>query len=683
MQDNLCCRRWVILLMALLVGVATAETDENEKLIITPEFKAGVQAKMLSEYGDSHKIRIDSGVERTASLWWVKDGSQEEFEKFCLDNFIADPELLDKTFHKIEKNFEVIRGHTHQINRILAAPIVLDLGEPLGIDDFFYKSTPKTDYFDNKLAFFVVLNFPNYSLEDKVRLGRQWDRRQWAAARIGDMFTTRLPTSAKDDESDDSVERKRYFSKYYFYMDRLLTEEHQKLFPEMLRLNCHNGLRGEIRAQYSNRRGLVRQEMIYRVMLRIIDQSIPKVVINNQKLYWEPGANLVFEEKNDSYHPVSFESEKNERYRHFLNAVRKKQKLDPYYPKSPSAMQRTFDDRQIPEQKVEQLLISVLNSAQAGKVARLIERRIGRRLRPFDIWYNGFQAQGKWSERELDRILLEKYPTPKAFQDDIPRILMHLGFTEARAKFLGAHIVVDPVRVGGHANGAEMRGDNAHLRTVFQKEGLNYKGYRIGMHELGHCVADNLSLYGTDYYFLNGLPTSAVHEGIADLFAYRNIVALGLDNQDPLEKYMNTLAIFWYVYEKSGVALTDIKVWRWLYEHPEATPDQLKEAVITIAKDVWNQYFAPAFGIKDSPVLAIYNHMVGGSLYLYNYALGNISLLQLEDYITGKDLETELVRICKFGRLTPDLWMQKAVGAKLSSEPLLKATNDALNYIKK
>jgi hypothetical protein len=669
--------------MALLIGVASAETDENEKPIITPEFKAGVQAKMLSKYGDSHKIRIDSGVERMASLWWAKDGSQEEFENFCLDNFIVEPELLDKTFHKIEKNFEVIRGHTHQINRFLEAPIVLDLGEPLGIDDFFCKSTPKTDYFDNKLAFFVVLNFPNYSLEDKVHLGKQWDRRQWAAARIGDMFTTRLPTSVKDDESDDSVERQRYFSRYYFYMDRLLTEDQQKLFPEKLRLNCHNGLRGEIRAQYSNRRGLVRQKMIYRVMLRIIDQSIPKVVVNNQELYWEPGTNLVFEEKDDSYHPVSFEPEKNERYRHFLNAVRKKQKLDPYYPKSPSAIQRTFDDRQIPEQEVEQLLVSVLNSAQVGKVARLIEQRIGRKLMPFDIWYNGFQAQGKWSERELDRILLEKYPTPKAFQDDIPRILMHLGFTEARAKFLGAHIVVDPVRVGGHASGAEMRGDNAHLRTVFQKEGLNYKGYRIGMHELGHCVADNLSLYGTDYYFLNGLPTSAFHEGIADLFAYRNIVALGLDNQNSLEKYMNTLAIFWYVYEKSGVALTDIKVWRWLYEHPEATPDQLKQAVITIAKDVWNQYFAPAFGIKDSPVLSIYNHMVSGSLYLYNYALGNISLLQLEEYIKGKDLETELVRICKFGRLTPDLWMQKAVGAKLSSDPLLKATNEALNYINK
>ena len=203
------------------------------------------------------------------------------------------------------------------------------------------------------------------------------------------------------------------------------------------------------------------------------------------------------------------------------------------------------------------------------------------------------------------------------------------------------------------------------------------------MHELGHCVADNLSLYGTDYYFLSGLPTSAFHEGIADLFAYRNIVALGLDNQNPLEKYMNTLAIFWYVYEKSGVALTDIEVWRWLYEHPEATPDQLKQAVITIAKDVWNQYFAPAFGIKDSPVLSIYNHMVSGSLYLYNYALGNISLLQLEEYIKGKDLETELVRICKFGRLTPDLWMQKAVGAKLSSDPLLQTTNEALNYIQK
>jgi hypothetical protein len=118
-----------------------------------------------------------------------------------------------------------------------------------------------------------------------------------------------------------------------------------------------------------------------------------------------------------------------------------------------------------------------------------------------------------------------------------------------------------------------------------------------------------------------------------------------------------------------------------LYDNPEATPDELKTAVIRIAKEVWNQYYAAVFGVKDSPILSIYNHMVSGSLYLYNYALGNTSLLQLEEYLRGKNLEEELVRICATGRLTPDLWMQIAVGDEFSAEPLLKATQRALSAV--
>ena len=74
--------------------------------------------------------------------------------------------------------------------------------------------------------------------------------------------------------------------------------------------------------------------------------------------------------------------------------------------------------------------------------------------------------------------------------------------------------------------------------------------------------------------------------------------------------------------------------------------------------------------------------MVSGSLYLYNYALGNTSLLQLEEYLQGKNLEDELVRFCATGRLTPDLWMQTAVGEEFSAAPLLSATRDALAVIK-
>jgi hypothetical protein len=43
---------------------------------------------------------------------------------------------------------------------------------------------------------------------------------------------------------------------------------------------------------------------------------------------------------------------------------------------------------------------------------------------------------------------------------------------------------------------------------------------------------------------------------------------------------------FWSAYEIMGVSLVDIRVLEWLYGHPDATPAQLRDAVIDIAKQV-------------------------------------------------------------------------------------------------
>ena len=48
---------------------------------------------------------------------------------------------------------------------------------------------------------------------------------------------------------------------------------------------------------------------------------------------------------------------------------------------------------------------------------------------------------------------------------------------------------------------------------------------------------------------------------------------------------MTSYDIFWGSYEIMGVALVDLNVWRWMYENPEATPEQLRDAVVKIAKD--------------------------------------------------------------------------------------------------
>jgi oligoendopeptidase F len=94
--------------------------------------------------------------------------------------------------------------------------------------------------------------------------------------------------------------------------------------------------------------------------------------------------------------------------------------------------------------------------------------------------------------------------------------------------------------------------------------------------------------------------------------------------------------------------------------------------------EVWNKYFAPVMGVKDSPILAIYSHMVEVPLYLPNYAYGQIIENQVESYIADKKFSDEVDRIFKLGKLTPQQWMKGATGKKISAQPIIEALNIAL-----
>ncbi len=121
-----------------------------------------------------------------------------------------------------------------------------------------------------------------------------------------------------------------------------------------------------------------------------------------------------------------------------------------------------------------------------------------------------------------------------------------------------------------------------------------------------------------------------------------------------------------------------MRVWNWMYEHPEATPAELREAVLAIAREVWNRWFAPVFGVRDSEILAIYSHMIVYGLYLPDYAIGHIIAFQVADKLHGGDFGAEVERMARQGRLTPDAWMRGAVGGPLSARALLAAAREAL-----
>jgi hypothetical protein len=425
-------------------------------------------------------------------------------------------------------------------------------------------------------------------------------------------------------------------------------------------------------------------------MERIVTQTIPEIVINNPYVDWNPFTNEISKSNvNDSGRElpedlnISNSPEPDTRFKILLEDFRAVTLRDPYSPTAPTHIRRSFDlDREIPEECVKQMFEAVLSSESVKKVAELIKQRLERELEPFDIWYNGFKPRGQYTEQELDRITREKYPDAEAYAKDMPRMLVNLGFSENKAIYLTDKIAVDPARGSGHAWGAQMRGSKARLRTRVGKGGMDYKGYNIAVHEMGHNVEQTFSLYDVDYYLLNGVPNNAFTEAIAFVFQNRDMELLGLAKEDEQTAALRILDEFWGMWKIAGVALVDMAVWHWMYDHPDATPTQLKKAVLRMARDIWNKYYAPVIGHDDVTLLAIYSHMINNFLYLPDYPIGHLIAIQIEEQVKKSgDLGGEIERMCKLGNIAPDLWMEQATGSPVSADALLNATEDALKVL--
>jgi hypothetical protein len=212
-----------------------------------------------------------------------------------------------------------------------------------------------------------------------------------------------------------------------------------------------------------------------------------------------------------------------------------------------------------------------------------------------------------------------------------------------------------------------------------EKNGMNYKGFNIAVHEMGHTVEQTFSLESVDSTLLSGVPNNAFTEALAFVFQAHDLELLGLSKPDAKAHALKTLNDFWGTYEISGSALVDMGVWNWMYAHPSATPAELKTATLQIARDVWNRFYAPIFGAKDVPLLAIYSHMIDSVLYLPDYPLGHMIAFQIERKIeSAGNLGAEFERMAIAGRIAPDLWMKRATGSPVGPEALLAEAEKAL-----
>ena len=324
--------------------------------------------------------RLQRGVDQCAALWRPEDGTQADFEAFVKQWLATTPEARETLFGKLARAMEVFATQANQLTIELGRPTVLAEGEPGDIDYLFSSHDAyahfSDDMFENKVAFITILNFPHYTLDEKNSLGEGWDRLQWAYARMGDRFTERVPASVSQAVTVARSAAEGYVDVYNIKMGHLLTEEGEKIFPENMSLLSHWNLRDELKSDYADvPHAREKQEMIYKVMERIVTQEIPAAVVNNPGYDWAPFSNRVWKDGKE----VSLPPEGDVRYGHILNQFHTFQELDKWCPAMPTAIARNFEGSiEMTDTEVEDLFVRFLTSDQVKKVGEMIGQRLGR-----------------------------------------------------------------------------------------------------------------------------------------------------------------------------------------------------------------------------------------------------------------------------------------------------------------
>ena len=643
--------------------------------------------RLAEEKGEACRERALEGVLCAATYWRDTDGTAADFEAFCSRHFAALETERDDLFSRLELAFEELYGSALAVSRTFQVGVHVDKGPVLPVDAILSEWSPHAhlsdDFFANKLAFVVHLNFPCKSLEIKQNEGSAWTRRQWAEARLGDLFTERVPSGAAQRLAAAFAAAETYVSGYYLYPSLLRDGGHaggqpggndKALFPDDKRLLMHWNLRDEIKALYADPAALSRQRMLYKAMERVVDGTIPVGFIDSRNLAWDPYTDEAW---NIDGTPVEAAREGDQRYERLLAIFKAEREYDLWCPDNPSLVERKFNvERELPERDVRRLFHDVLSAPALRQTAEILSKRLARPLEAFDVWYKGYGNAQVLDEAELDAMTRKRYPDARAFKADLPRILGVLGFDSSTASWLSERIEVDQARGSGHAMPAAKRSDSVRLRTRVPSTGMDYKGFNIACHELGHNVEQVFSLHGIDEYFMAGVPNNAFTEAFAFVFQARDLAILGMEDAP---KGPSVLSDYWITCEIAGVGLVDMELWQWLYAHPDCTSRDLREAAMTIARSVWNRYFAEAYGFRDALVLGVYAHMIELAMYLPDYPLGHLVAFQIEAAMAGKQVGECMGRMCRLGRLTPDQWMREATGSGVSAEPLLAAVRMELD----
>ena len=438
------------------------------------------------------------------------------------------------------------------------------------------------DMFASKVAFAALLNFPLTTLAERIERRRELHRRQWAEVRLTGRFDTRVPGELAQAASAAEAAADQYIAGYNLWMHHVLGEDGKRLFPSKKRLITP--LEPARRAEGELRRRRRPREAAHDREGDGADRHAddPAAVIDNPQPRLEPvheqgdrrrGRRPSRPTRPANARPTPSDArEPDTRFEHVRAHFRRRARRSIRTRRSRRrAIERAFDAAEMPEARVRALLVEILESPLAAEAAKEIEQPSSAASSSrSDLWYE-FGGAHRSPRPSSTRSRRKSTRPPPAFAEGHARASCATSASRAeRAKYLAEHIAVDPSRGAGHAMGAERRGDKAHLRTRVEPGGMDYKGYNIAIHELGHNVEQTFSLYDIDSHAARRRAEHRVHRGArVPVPGARPRAARPARRRPARPSGCACSTTFWNTREIAGSALVELDVWQLALRAPD------------------------------------------------------------------------------------------------------------------
>jgi len=263
-------------------GTNTVSSEEISK----------IKSELKSRHGSETSSRIEKGVSQLAQVWDFSDGNAARFREFCIENFLSDKEL-EENLPRIAENLILTGGSLSVIRSKMNEPFAFTDVKELHADRFFRKAVPSYNPYASELAYFLKLNFPVWSLDEKRQMSADWDRNKWIINAIGGYYPGREVERNANLASKQS-EFRRYIDNYFFDMHRIMDAKGNYPSTEVTSLHCHRGLRDNTKEEYTKKGGFERQKLTGVVLEKVFTGEVPVEFLSDKNTRWNPSKNELY-----------------------------------------------------------------------------------------------------------------------------------------------------------------------------------------------------------------------------------------------------------------------------------------------------------------------------------------------------------------------------------------------------